>query len=75
MIMMCPRSDTHLSYMIEIALIKEFALDEVPGDGGLSVGRGGCCRGGCFLRARECSCAVAWGAGGMARLIPLTVTG
>jgi hypothetical protein len=26
MIMMCPRSDTHLSYMIDIALTAEFTL-------------------------------------------------
>jgi Protein of unknown function (DUF2637) len=50
-------------------------LTEVPGDGGSSVGRGGCCRGGCFLRARECSCAGAGESGWMARLIPLTVDG
>jgi hypothetical protein len=31
LIMMCPRSDTHLTYMINIALTKEFSL---AADGG-----------------------------------------
>jgi hypothetical protein len=33
MIAMCPRPESHLTYMIPIALTTEFVLTAVPGDG------------------------------------------
>jgi hypothetical protein len=37
MIMMCPRADTHLAYMIDIVLTTEFTI---PAGGGAMTGAG-----------------------------------